>query len=43
LAALGVPESVPVLELKLAHEGLPTIAKLSVRPLSESTTLGVKL
>ena len=42
MAACGVPESCPVLVLKLAQLGLPEIEKLSVPPLG-SVVVGVKL
>jgi hypothetical protein len=42
LAAWGVPESCPVLALKLAQPGLPAIEKVSALPLG-SVVEGVKL
>lgn len=33
LAVAGVPDSVPVAALKLAHDGLPEMENLSVAPL----------
>jgi hypothetical protein len=38
-AAVGVPESCPVVLSKLAHAGLPTMEKLSVPP-AASDALG---
>jgi hypothetical protein len=43
LAAVGVPESRPVLLLKLAQAGLLATANESVRPVFESCVVGVKL
>jgi hypothetical protein len=42
LAVVGVPESAPVLVLKVAHAGILTIEKLKLSPLGAVTT-GVKL
>jgi hypothetical protein len=42
LAALGVPDNFPVVELKVAQDGLPVIPKLTLRP-AESVAVGVKL
>ena len=42
LAAVGVPASMPVAVLKLAHPGLPEIEKVSLYPLGP-LALGVKL
>jgi hypothetical protein len=41
MAAVGVPYSLPVLELKLAQDGLPAMEKVRVLP-SGSDALGVK-
>jgi hypothetical protein len=43
LAAVGVPESRPVLLLKLAQAGLLATANESVRPVLVSCVVGVKL
>lgn len=43
LAAVGLPESWPVLLLKLAQAGLFATANESVRPLFVSLVVGVKL
>ena len=42
MPAVGVPESCPVLVLKVAQDGLPEIEKVSVLPLG-SVVVGVKL
>ena len=41
-AAVGVPLNLPVVVLKLAHEGRPTILNVSVPPLG-FVVVGVKL
>jgi hypothetical protein len=42
LALVGVPDSLPVVVLNVAHEGLFVMLKVSVSP-SESAATGVKL
>jgi len=43
LAELGVPESLPVVLLKVAQAGLLAITKVSLRPVRVSVAVGVKL
>ena len=38
-ALVGVPESTPVLALKVAHAGCPVIEKLTVPPLADTVGL----